>query len=117
MVMSPNVQSLLRRNFCRMDLSANSDSSAGPHIRARDLGIPLEGTPGAYNAITDVAGVLVGHHTLIQGEGPLNVGYGPVRTGVTAVLPRGRHYDPLFAGCYSLNGHGGMTRTIWGGES
>ena len=67
--------------------------------RARDLGIPLEGTPGKLNAITDVPGVLVGHTTLIEGEGALEVGKGPVRTGVTAILPRGRDgiNQPVFA--------------------
>ena len=58
--------------------------------RARDLGVPFDGTPGPFNAITDVAGVTVGHTTLISGEGKLVVGKGPVRTGVTAVLPHGR---------------------------
>ncbi len=85
--------------------------------RARDLGIPLEGTPGKFNAITDVAGVLVGHTTLIEGDGVLEVGRGPVRTGVTAVLPRGRKYDPVFAASYVLNGNGEMTGTIWVEES
>ncbi len=85
--------------------------------RARDLGIPLDGTPGPYNAITDVAGVLVGHTTLMEGEGALHVGQGPVRTGVTVVLPRGRHYDPVFAGSYTLNGNGEMTGTLWVEES
>ena len=60
--------------------------------RARDLGIPLPGTPGPLNAITDVAGVEVGHATLIEGEGRLVVGKGPVRTGVTAILPRGKEF-------------------------
>jgi D-aminopeptidase len=100
-----------------MDFASKNLSAASPHTRTRDLGIPLEGMSGPYNAITDVAGVLVGHTTLIQGEGSLNVGYGPVRTGVTAVLPRGRHYDPVFAGYYSLNGNGEMTGTIWVEES
>ena len=69
-------------------------------LRARDLGVPFEGTPGPLNAITDVKGVEVGHTTLISGSGPLRVGVGPVRTGVTAVLPRGRdNSDPVFAGC------------------
>src|SRR5579871_6201328 len=63
--------------------------AAAPALRARDLGIPFDGTPGPLNAITDVAGVLVGHTTLISGSGKLAVGKGPVRTGVTAVLPRG----------------------------
>jgi L-aminopeptidase/D-esterase-like protein len=86
--------------------------------RARDLGIPLPGTPGPFNAITDVAGVEVGHTTLIEGEGPLVVGKGPVRTGVTAILPRGKEsLDPVFAGCAVLNGNGEMTGTAWIEES
>ena len=80
--------------------------------RARDLGIPFEGTPGKWNAITDVQGVWVGQVTLISGDGALEVGKGPVRTGVTAVLPRGRTYDPVFAATYALNGSGEMTGTI-----
>ncbi len=85
--------------------------------RARDLGIPFDGEPGPHNAITDVEGTLVGGTTLISGEGPLVVGRGPVRTGVTAVLPRGRQDDPVFAGWYSLNGCGEMTGTTWVEES
>jgi L-aminopeptidase/D-esterase-like protein len=86
--------------------------------RARDLGVPLDGTPGPLNAITDVAGVEVGHTTLIAGEGPLKVGQGPVRTGVTALLPRGRgSAAPVFAGWFSLNGNGEMTGTAWIEES
>jgi len=87
--------------------------------RARDLGIPFEGTPGKFNAITDVAGVEVGYTTLISGEGKLEVGKGPVRTGVTAILPRGRASlnDPVYAGFFSLNGNGEMTGTAWVEES
>ncbi len=85
--------------------------------RARDLGIPFEGTPGALNAITDVAGVAVGHVTLISGEGKLEVGKGPVRTGVTAVRPRGEGLDPVFAAWHTLNGCGEMTGTTWVEES
>lgn len=86
--------------------------------RARDLGVPLEGTPGPLNAITDVAGLAVGHRTLISGEGALVVGKGPVRTGVTVVLPRGKQSgDPVFAGWHSLNGNGEMTGTTWIEES
>ena len=85
--------------------------------RARDLGIPFDGTPGPLNAITDVKGVEAGHTTLISGEGRLEVGKGPVRTGVTAILPRGKTYDPVFAGWYSLNGNGEMTGTAWVEES
>ena len=85
--------------------------------RARDLGVPFEGTPGPLNAITDVDGVEVGHTTLISGDGPLVVGKGPIRTGVTAILPRGKSYDQVFAGWYSLNGNGEMTGTTWVEES
>jgi L-aminopeptidase/D-esterase-like protein len=86
--------------------------------RARDLGIPFEGTPGSNNAITDVAGVEVGFATLIAGEGRLVVGKGPVRTGVTAILPRGRDsHDQCFAAWFTLNGNGEMTGTTWIQES
>jgi len=86
--------------------------------RARDLGVPFDGAPGALNAITDVKGVTVGHSTIIAGDGKLNVGVGPVRTGVTAVLPRGKDStDPVFAGWFSLNGNGEMTGTTWIEES
>jgi L-aminopeptidase/D-esterase-like protein len=82
--------------------------------RARDLGVPFEGTPGALNAITDVPGVEVGFTTLIDGDGALQVGKGPVRTGVTAVLPRGKtSTDPVMAGWFSMNGNGEMTGTTW----
>jgi D-aminopeptidase len=88
-------------------------------VRARDLDIPFEGTPGKFNAITDVPGVEVGYTTLISGEGKLEVGKGPVRTGVTAILPRGRASlnDPVYAGFFSLNGNGEMTGTAWVEES
>src|ERR1700726_3340770 len=82
-------------------------------VRARDLGIPFDGTPGALNSITDVAGVEVGYTTLISGEGKLEVGKGPVRTGVTAILPRGKSDDRVYAGVFSLNGNGEMTGTAW----
>jgi len=87
--------------------------------RGRDLGLPLPGTPGEHNAITDVAGVEVGTLTLISGDGPLVPGRGPVRTGVTAVLPRGkaRAAVPCAAGYYSLNGNGEMTGVAWIEES
>jgi len=86
--------------------------------RARDLGLPFDGTPGPNNAITDVQGVEVGHSTLIGGEGKLVVGRGPVRTGVTVVFPRGKDYrDRVFAAWYSLNGNGEMTGTTWIEES
>ena len=84
-------------------------------VRARALGIPFDGTPGPLNAITDVAGVTVGFTTLSSGEGKLEVGKGPVRTGVTAVLPRAQasFNDPVYAGVFSLNGNGEMTGTAW----
>jgi D-aminopeptidase len=86
--------------------------------RARDLGIPFEGAPGPLNAITDVAGVEVGYSTIVRGEGALERGRGPVRTGVTAILPRGKtSKDPAFAAWYSLNGNGEMTGTTWIDES
>src|SRR6476659_8484151 len=82
--------------------------------RARDLGVPFDGKPGPLNAITDVKGVEVGQTTLISGAGPLKVGVGPVRTGVTAILPRGKNSrDSVFAGWFTLNGNGEMTGTTW----
>jgi D-aminopeptidase len=86
--------------------------------RARDLGVPFSGTPAKLNAITDVPGVEVGYSTLISGQGKLNVGQGPIRTGVTAIWPRGkRSLDSAFAGWFSLNGNGEMTGTTWIEES
>ena len=92
-----------------------SPPPAQPAVRARALGVPFDGAPGAHNAITDVAGVTVGYTTLISGEGKLQLGKGPVRTGVTAILPRGRASfdDPVYAGVFSLNGNGEMTGTAW----
>jgi D-aminopeptidase len=97
--------------------SAQGTTPAKP--RARDLGVPFDGTPGPLNAITDVSGVAVGHTTLISGEGKLQIGKGPVRTGVTAVLPRGKDSmnSPVFAGWFSQNGNGEMTGTTWIEES
>lgn len=86
--------------------------------RERDLGLPIGGTPGVLDAITDVKGVEVGHTTLISGSGPLVVGKGPVRTGVTVVHPRGKeNHDPVFAAWFTLNGNGEMTGTTWVQES
>jgi D-aminopeptidase len=96
-----------------------ADTTPSP-ARARDLGVPFDGTPGPLNAITDVAGVLVGHTTLIEGSGKLVVGKGPVRTGVTAVLPRAANallQQFAFAGWFSENGNGEMTGTTWVEES
>ena len=107
-----------------LDSSAREPIKSPPPIqakivRARDLGIPFEGIPGELNAITDVPGVEVGYTTLISGEGKLEVGKGPVRTGVTAILPRGHASlnDPVYAGFVSLNGNGEMTGTAWIEES
>ncbi|MGD2087816.1 MAG: P1 family peptidase [Candidatus Aminicenantes bacterium] len=86
-------------------------------VRARNLGIPFNGVPGPDNAISDVNGVEVGHVTLNDGEGDLKVGVGPVRTGVTVVLPQGKTYEPVPAGWFSLNGNGEMTGTTWISES
>ncbi|HEX8232209.1 MAG TPA: P1 family peptidase [Caulobacteraceae bacterium] len=89
-------------------------SAEEPKARARDLGVPFEGTLGPLNAITDVAGVEVGHVTLLRGSGPLVVGKGPVRTGVTAVLPRGKQSTtPVFGAWFTLNAAGEMTGTTW----
>src|SRR5437764_468765 len=94
-------------------------TSATKIVRARDLGVPFDGTPGLLNAITDVAGVEVGYTTIIRGEGKLVVGKGPVRTGVTAIIPRGHDSlnDPVYAGTFSLNGNGEMTGMHWLEES
>jgi D-aminopeptidase len=89
-----------------------------PAPRARDLGIPFFGVPGPMNAITDVAGVEVGFATLVEGEGALQVGKGPVRTGVTAILPRGHEKPGSVFGAYAVgNGNGEMTGTLWIDES
>lgn len=96
-------------------------TTAGAQVtkpRARDLGIPFYGTPGKYNAITDVDGVEVGYKTLIEGNGKLVAGKGPVRTGVTAIFPRGKEsLNRVFAGWFTLNGNGEMTGTTWVDES
>ncbi len=94
-----------------------ASGALGQEVRARDLGIPFEGVPGRLNAITDVPGIEVGHTTIIRGDGPLVKGEGPVRTGVTAILPRGRQFDPVFAATYALNGNGEMTGIHWIEES
>ena len=95
-----------------------SSVSAQRRPRARDLGVPFEGTPGPLNAITDVRGVEVGFVTLISGEGKLVPGKGPVRTGVTAVLPQGKNFrGRVFAAWHTLNGNGEMTGTTWVEES
>ncbi|MBK7345499.1 MAG: P1 family peptidase [Chitinophagaceae bacterium] len=92
-------------------------SVLGQKPRARDIGIPFNGTTGKFNAITDVKGVEVGYSTIISGQGKNVRGKGPVRTGVTAILPRGKNNNPVFANWYSLNGNGEMTGTTWITES
>src|ERR671917_38596 len=93
-------------------------ANAQTRPRARDLGVPFDGTPGRFNAITDVKGVEVGHTTLISGDGKLVAGRGPVRTGVTAVLPQGKEFrGRVFAAWHTLNGNGEMTGTTWLEES
>jgi len=110
---------LMMSCFVFASAPAYAQQAAHAKPRARDLGVPFEGIPGPLNAITDVAGVVVGHTTVISGEGKLQVGKGPVRTGVTAVLPRGKNsiLDPVFAGWFSQNGNGEMTGTTWVEES
>jgi D-aminopeptidase len=87
--------------------------------RARDLGLPFDGVTGKFNAITDVAGVEVGYTTLIEGQGAVEIGQGPIRTGVTAILPRGKRDkpSPIWAGQFNLNGNGEMTGTHWINEA
>jgi L-aminopeptidase/D-esterase-like protein len=92
-------------------------SSTAQTKRARDYGIPFDGTPGKSNAITDVGNVTVGHATIIKGSGKLAKGQGPVRTGVTAILPHGKEFHPCYANFYALNGNGDMTGTHWITES
>lgn len=103
---------ILSFTLCALQSAPSVTSQTKP--RARDLGVPFEGSPGPLNAITDVKGVEVGLVTLISGEGQLKVGTGPVRTGVTAILPRGKaSNDQVFAGWFSINGNGEMTGTTW----
>ena len=99
-------------------VAATMAVSAQTRPRGRDLGIPFPGQTGPLNAITDVAGIAVGHVTLIQGDGKLVPGQGPIRTGVTAILPRPRgDWDPVFAATFNLNGNGDMTGVNWIKES
>jgi D-aminopeptidase len=97
-------------------VGVSAPAQTGP--RARDLGVPFEGTTGPLDSITDVKGIEVGYRTLISGDGKLQVGTGPVRTGVTAIFPRGKTaVDPVFAGWFTENGNGEMTGTTWVEES
>ena len=99
-------------------IASTLHAQARPRPRARDLGVPFDGAPGPLNAITDVAGVTVGQTTIIAGQGKLVVGRGPIRTGVTAIFPRGKaNGDPVFSGWFTLNGNGEMTGTTWVEES
>ena len=100
--------------LCALALAGDIPASGQQKPRARNLGIPFEGSPGPLNAITDVAGVEVGYTTLISGEGALQRGRGPIRTGVTAILPRGKAKpDPVFGAWFTLNAAGEMTGTTW----
>ena len=99
-------------------LAAVPDAQSARKPREHELKLPIGGTPGTLNAITDVAEVEVGHATLVSGSGALVVGKGPVRTGVTVVHPRGKaNPDPVFAAWFTLNGNGEMTGTTWVQES
>jgi D-aminopeptidase len=105
---------------CAIPLVATAQTTPPAKPRAREMGLSavIGGTPGSLDAITDVAGVEVGHTTLISGTGRLDVGKGPVRTGVTIVHPRGKSSnDPVFAAWFTLNGNGEMTGTTWLRES
>jgi L-aminopeptidase/D-esterase-like protein len=103
---------------CLVCFTVSSFVFAQTKPRARNLGVPFDGVPGPLNAITDVKGVEVGHTTLISGDAASPAGVGPVRTGVTAVLPRGKEStDPAFAGWFTQNGNGEMTGTTWVEES
>ena len=114
--MTPSIRRAARACACLLAVAVPLAGQAKP--RARDLGIPQDGTPGPLNAITDVAGVEVGFTTLISGDGKLVVGKGPVRTGVTAILPRGKNAEtPTYAAWFTLNGNGEMTGTTWVEES
>ncbi|MDX7992057.1 DmpA family aminopeptidase [Xenorhabdus littoralis] len=94
-----------------------TSNSLANEIRARELGIPFSGVTGKYNAITDVSGVKVGYSTIIEGDGKLEAGKGPIRTGVTAILPKGKKFSPVFSSIFSLNGNGDMTGSQWVEES
>jgi D-aminopeptidase len=107
----------MKHLICLILLLTSSILSIAQKPRARNLGIPFDGVTGKNNAITDVSGVEVGYSTIISGQGKNVLGKGPVRTGVTAILPRGRNNNPVFANWYSLNGNGEMTGTTWITES
>ena len=107
------IRTCVRILVCLCGIAAAGVANADV-TRARDLGVPFSGETGELNAITDVPGVEVGQVTLIEGEGKLVVGQGPVRTGVTVVHPRGRDStEGVFAGWFTLNASGEMTGTTW----
>tara|TARA_Y100000385_G_C13105288_1_gene647216 strand:+ start:4593 stop:5768 length:1176 start_codon:yes stop_codon:yes gene_type:complete len=109
----------MKRTFIVFTIMLICFQAYGQKPRARDLGVPFAGKTGVYNAITDVKGVEVGYSTIISGEGENIIGEGPIRTGVTAIFPRGRSkkFSPVYANWYSLNGNGEMTGTTWVTES
>ena len=109
----------MKNTFIVFALLLICSQSYGQKPRARDLGVPFVGTTGDFNAITDVKGVEVGYSTIISGKGENIVGKGPIRTGVTAIFPRGKaeKFSPVYANWYSLNGNGEMTGTTWVTES
>ncbi|RIW18284.1 S58 family peptidase [Algoriphagus lacus] len=109
----------MKRSILLLILTFTLSIAHAQKPRARDLGVPFNGTTGQFNAITDVKGVEVGYSTIISGSGENKVGKGPVRTGVTAIFPRGKaqKFSPVFANWYSLNGNGEMTGTTWLTES
>lgn len=109
----------MKRSIVLLFLSGMFSLGYAQKPRARDLGVPFNGKTGTFNAITDVKGVEVGYSTIISGSGKNSVGKGPVRTGVTAIFPRGKanKFSPVFANWYSLNGNGEMTGTTWLTES
>jgi L-aminopeptidase/D-esterase-like protein len=108
---------MFSRIFCTGLLLLLFVNMSAQNKRARDYGIPFDGATGNLNAITDVAGIMVGQATLITGDGALVKGKGPIRTGVTAILPRGKDFAPVYANWYALNGNGDMTGTHWITES
>lgn len=109
----------MKRTFLVFVILFITYQSYAQKSRARDLGVPFVGTTGEFNAITDVKGVEVGYSTIISGKGENIIGKGPIRTGVTAIFPRGKakKFSPVYANWYSLNGNGEMTGTTWVTES
>ncbi len=110
---------IMKRTFTVLIIMLICSLSHGQKPRARDLGVPFNGKTGQFNTITDVKGVEVGYSTIISGSGKNIIGKGPVRTGVTAIFPRGKikKFSPVYANWYSLNGNGEMTGTTWVTES